>query len=227
MTDAPSNHDWLDTVERGIASLPDLAGEGVRRRLTALVKHSIRSHQTSDTVRGALAIVTGIAAIVFPDLSLTALLVVFAIYAALDAALAIATAVTSRTNRLLLGAQATVDVAVITAVIAYPEATRSVALTLLAVWVVIMGALRVRDAMDFRQGLHVNVPLVALAVLAIVAGVQGMTAPTDNITVVTLNVWIFTIIRGAMLLAHRHDSEPAPEAATEPASALVHTRSQA
>jgi uncharacterized membrane protein HdeD (DUF308 family) len=95
-------------------------------------------------------------------------------------------------------------------------------LTLLAVWVVIMGALRVRDAMDFRQGLHVNVPLVVLALLAIVAGVQGMTAPTDNITVVTLNVWIFTIIRGAMLIAHRHESPSAPEAASAP----THTRSQ-
>ena len=79
----------------------------------------------------------------------------------------------------------------------------SAVLTLLAVWVVVMGAMRLHDAISFDDGVHVNGLLAALALLAIIAGAGAIVAPSENLEVVTINVWIFTILRGVMLIASK------------------------
>jgi uncharacterized membrane protein HdeD (DUF308 family) len=203
-----TNQSSLDTVERGIASLPHLVGEGVQRRVSALLKRPAPRPHTSDTVRGAIAILTGVAAVAFPRASLTTLITVFGVYAAVDATLAVATAARTHTHRFRLLTQAGVDVGAILAAIAYPDVTNSAALTLLALWIVLMGALRVRDAVDFAGGIHVNVLVVLLALPAVYAGVNALAAPEDNLAIITLNVWIFTILHGVMLIAHGRRTTP-------------------
>jgi hypothetical protein len=109
-----------------------------------------------------------------------------------------------------LVAQAVVDLAVIAVAIVDYDFTRTSALRLLAVWVVVMGALRVRDAIHVSGGhVHVNLLLVVLAMLAIGAGLPAIVAPNDHLQVVMINVWIFTLLRGVTLIAGHRDREVA------------------
>jgi uncharacterized membrane protein HdeD (DUF308 family) len=199
----------LHRLERGTAPLPDMAGNAVRHRVAALLRRQARVEPASSLTRGVLAIATGVAAMLWPEISLGAMLVVFGAYAIADATLAIATAVAGRTHRWRLLAQAAVDIGVVVAAIVHPDLTRRAALTVLAVWVVVMGALRLRDAFDFDGGVHVNGLLAVLALLAITAGAGAILAPDDSARVVIINVWIFTILRGVTLIASRHQAAPA------------------
>ena len=200
----------LHTLERGTASLPDIAGNAVRYRVAALVRRQVRDESASSVTRGVLAIVTGVAAIVWPEISLGAMLIVFCVYAMTDAILAIATAVAAGNHRWRLIAQAVVDIAVVVVALVRPDLTRSTVLTLLAVWVVVMGALRLRDAIKFDGGVRVNALLAVLALLAITAGAGAIVAPDDHINVVMINVWIFTILRGVTLVASKRPATATP-----------------
>jgi uncharacterized membrane protein HdeD (DUF308 family) len=195
----------LRSLERGTAALPDMAGQAVRHRLAALARRQLGDESTSSVTRGVLGIATGVAAIVWPDVSLGAMLVVFGAYAVTDAILALATAIAQPGHRWRLLAQAGVDLAVVVIAVVRPDFTRSAVLTLLAVWVVVMGALRLRDAIDFDHGVHVNVLLAVLALLAIIAGAGAIAAPNDNLETIMINVWIFTILRGVTLIASKRN----------------------
>jgi uncharacterized membrane protein HdeD (DUF308 family) len=209
MFDTTTDEATVQSVERGTASLPDIAGNAVRQRVAALLHRPVRDESTSSVTRGILAIATGVAALAFPEISLGAMLIVFGVYAIADAALAIVTAFSVAHRRWRLVAQAVVDLAVVAFAVGYGDVTRSTALTLLAVWVVVMGALRLRDAFEFNGGVHVNVLLAVLAMLAITAGVEAMASPDDHVSIVMINVWIFTILRGVMLLASsKHPTGP-------------------
>jgi uncharacterized membrane protein HdeD (DUF308 family) len=201
MLDTVTDDATLRALERGTASLPDIAGNAVRQRVAALLRRPVRDDAASATTRGVLAIATGVAAILWPETSLGAMLVVFGAYAAIDAILAIATAISGSVHRWRLIAQAAVDIVAIAFTLIRPDLTHVAALTLLAVWVVAMGALRLRDAIDLDGGVRVNVLLAVLALLAIVAGAGALVSPNDHLDVVVLNVWIFTILRGVTLLA--------------------------
>jgi len=210
MFDTITDDATLHSFERGTASLPDIAGDAVRFRLSKLLRRPLRDEPTSSVARGVFAITVGVAAMIWPDVSLGAMLVVFGAYALVDATLAITTAVANPAYRGRLIAQALVDVTIVIFAIAQRDFTRTAALTLLAVWVVVMGALRVRDAITFGEhGVHVNVVLVALAMLAITAGASAIVAPDDHLQVVIINVWIFTILRGVMLIVAARHQEPA------------------
>ena len=206
MSEVLANDAARESIERGIASLPDIAGDGVRARLAALFHRQLHDESANAVARGVLAIATTVAAVAWPEVSLGAMLVVFGVYALADAALALANAVAVPAARRRLVAQAAVDIAVVTVAIVHYDFTRTSALRLLAVWVVVMGALRVRDAIHVSAGrVHVNLLLVILAILAIGAGLPAIIAPHKHLQVVMINVWIFTLLRGVMLIAgHRH-----------------------
>src|SRR5690348_16476380 len=209
MTDTASRS-TRTSLERGTAPLPDLAGDAVLHRLAALARRPVRNEPTSSVTRGVLAIATGVAAIVWPEISLGAMLVVFGAYAIADAILAITTAVADASCRWRLAAQAGLDVAVVVVALVYRDLTRSAVLTLLAVWVVVMGAMRLRDAISFDDGVHVNGLLAALALLAIIAGAGAIVAPNENLEVVMINVWIFTILRGVILIVSKRPVSAKP-----------------
>ena len=210
MPDTLHDESTLRSLGSGTAALPDLVGDVVRRRLTAFLRRPVRDEAASSLTRGLLAIATGVAAMLWPEISLGALLVVFGAYAVTDAVLAIATAVRDAAHRWRLVAQACVDLTVVGFALARPDVTRHGALTLLAVWVVVMGAFRLRDAIDLDGGVHVNVVLAVLALLAIVAGAGAILAPDDNLAVITINVWIFTILRGVILVASTRTRRATP-----------------
>jgi len=210
MPDILRDQSTLSSLQRGTAALPDMAGDALRHRIAALARRHVGSESASSVTRGVLAIATGVTAIVWPEISLGAMLVVFGAYAIADALLAFATAIADAKHRWQLLAQAGVDVAVVVTALVYPDVTRSAVLTLLAVWVVVMGAMRLRDAISSGDGIHVNGLLAVLALLAIIAGAGAIVAPNNNLEVVMINVWIFTILRGVTLIASKRPAAAKP-----------------
>src|SRR5690349_24536566 len=193
--------DVTEQLERGTASLPDIMGDAVRHRVAAIFRPRVSSERSSSLTRGVLAIATAVAAMLAPEISLVAMLVVFSAYAVADAGLAIVTAMRVPEHRWRLLAQGAIDLAVVGFMTADGDVTRRTALSLLAVWVVVMGVLRFRDAFEVHDGrVHANPLLATLAILAVVAGLEAIVAPVEHIGVVMVNAWIFTILRGVTLI---------------------------
>jgi uncharacterized membrane protein HdeD (DUF308 family) len=228
MSQDPPADATLSALERGTASLPDLASRGIRERLAALFGRRRPGEPPATTVRALLGIVFGVAGIVWPDESLGVLLIVFGIYLALDAALAAATAIVSSTGRWRLVIQALVNIAVLAVAIVHRDFTRDAAIRLLAVWVVVMGAFRLREAIDVRHASRTKWVLAVLALLAIVGGASAINAPDDYLDSVMINVWIFPILYGVSMLAstRQRASRPRPSVGTEAAESPSHNTGQ-
>jgi uncharacterized membrane protein HdeD (DUF308 family) len=90
-----------------------------------------------------------------------------------------------------------------------PELSRMGLVVLLSLWVIAMGAFRLRDAVSFDGGIRANWVLVFLSMLAIVAGSEGLLAPDDAVLGVLINVWIFPILNGITLITAAARDDPA------------------
>jgi uncharacterized membrane protein HdeD (DUF308 family) len=195
----------LDSLRKGTAALTDIANNTMRRRFARLLGRDSPPDEPATALRGFVAVLVGVAAIAWPDLSTTAMLILFAAYAAVDGVLALAVAIKNPTYRWRLIIQATVDFAAATFAIAGRDLSRTTLLSILAVWVVTMAAFRLRDAVEIDDHrIKVHWLLAALALVAITAGAAGIAAPNDHVVPILINVWIFPIINGVSLIARSH-----------------------
>ena len=107
-----------------------------------------KSMSTSLIVRGVLAVVVGIIAIAWPNVTVLALIILFAIYAFMDAGLELARAFSSRSagpvfGHLLLGL---VDLAAGVVALAWPGPTALVLVLIVGTWAVIAGVVEIAAA---------------------------------------------------------------------------------
>ena len=100
-----------------------------------------KSTSTSLIVRGVLAVIVGIIAIAWPSVTVMALVIVFAIYAFMDAGLELARAFSSRTAGPVFGhlLLALVDIAAGIVALAWPGPTALVLVIVVAAWAFVSG----------------------------------------------------------------------------------------
>ena len=111
----------------------------------------LKSLSTSLIVRGVLALAVGVIALAWPQVTVLALVILFAVYAFMAAGLEAMRAFSSRTagpvaGHLLLGL---VDLAAGVVALAWPGPTALVLVLIVASWAVVAGVLR--DRSRFRQ----------------------------------------------------------------------------
>jgi len=188
----------MRALEAGTASFLDVVGSAMRRSLAGKLGRTVATDGGNATARGVLGVAIGVALIAWPEESLATMVVGFGAYAVADGMLS------------LLGARAwrravegIVGVATGAFVLLRPDLGRAALLSVLAVWVVVMGTLRLRAALRFEDRVSVRWVPALLALLAIVAGSTAFITPDRGLTGVMINIAVFPILNGVALIAER------------------------
>ena len=153
-------------------------------------------------LRGVLAIVFGVIALVVPGVTMLSLVIVFAAYALVDGVLAIVAAVRSarRHERWgLLVLEGVVDIAAGVLAFLWPGLTIVIFVLLVAAWAIVTGALMTAAA--FRLQLDHGRWWLALGGLAsLVYGVLLIIAPLIGALVLTWWLGAYALVFGVLLL---------------------------
>jgi uncharacterized membrane protein HdeD (DUF308 family) len=139
------------------------------------------------TARGVLGVAIGVALIAWPEESLATMAVSFGAYAVADGLLSLL-GIRHAWQRAVEGI---VGIATGAFVLLRPDHGRMALLTVLAVWVVVMGTLRLRGALRFADRVSVRWVPALLALLAIVAGSTALVTPDRGLTGVMINIAVF------------------------------------
>jgi len=162
----------------------------------------LKSLSTSLVLRGLLALGIGVVALVWPGVTVLALVVLFAVYAFIAAGLQALRAFSSRTAgpvlaHMLLGL---VDTAAGVVALAWPGPTALVLVVVVAAWAAVTGAIELFAA--FRRGedagarvMFVLGGLVSMAFGSVLSARPGMGAIT-----LALLLGLFNVISGSWML---------------------------
>ena len=167
-----------------------------------MVKTMLASDSGSFLIRGALAILIGLAAIFFPGPTLAGLLGVFAAYAVIDGSFAVWGAVRGSGSHhlwLLLGGIAAIAVGLLTVV--SPGTTALVLVLWIGIIAIARGAAEIGAAYTLRNVIR-NAALVGLlGVVSIIFGLYLIVAPGAGALALLWLIGIYALFTGAMYLA--------------------------
>ena len=154
-------------------------------------------------VRGALAILFGILAFLWPGISLTALVLLFAAFAFADGVLAIVTGVRGirgdgRWWAVLLEGMLGIAVAVLT--VLWPAITALALLFLIAAWAIVNGLLEIVAAVRLRRVIRGEWLLALAGVASIVFGVMLALNPGAGALALLWLIAAYAIVFGVLLV---------------------------
>src|SRR5437879_5336202 len=131
-------------------------------------------------LRGALGILLGLAAFLFPGITLSALVLLFGAYAIVDGVFAVVAGVRAAEHRERWGALLLEGIAGIAAgVLAFvwPALTALVLLYLIAAWSIITGALEIADAVRIRRTIQGEWLIGLNGAFSVLFGILHETSP--------------------------------------------------
>lgn len=151
-------------------------------------------------LRGILAIIFGIIALVSPGIALLALIFVFGAYALMDGILAVVVAIQERNvlprwGWLLVEGIAGIILGIVAFV--FPGETALILLFIVAAWAIITGVMEIGAAFAIRNWL-----LGAAGVLSVLFGILLFTHPGAGLLSLLWLVGVYALIFGFMLIIH-------------------------
>ena len=154
-------------------------------------------------LRGLAAIVFGVMALVWPGITLTALVLLFVAYAVMDGIVTVVTAVSEHETyerwwvMLLQGL-----LGVVAGVVAFvwPGITTLVLLYLIAAWAVVMGVLTVVAAIQLRKELEGEWLLICSGILSVLFGLILMVRPGAGAVAIAWFIGAYAIFLGVLLI---------------------------
>jgi len=154
-------------------------------------------------LRGAAAVLFGVACILWPGLSLLVLVLLFGAYALVDGIFAIGAAIATggRHGRwwgLLIEGIVGVGAGILTFV--FPGITAFALLILIAAWAIVTGVLEVVAAIRLRQEMGNEVLLVLSGIASVLFGAILFAAPTAGALAVVWLIGAYSLIAGLLLL---------------------------
>ncbi|MFD0688538.1 HdeD family acid-resistance protein [Actinomadura fibrosa] len=153
-------------------------------------------------VRGAFAVLFGIAAWVWPHITVLALVILFGLYALVDGVIALAEGVRGARGgprgMLLLAGAAGVVLGVVA--LAWPGITAFVLLMLIAAWAVVTGVFEIIAAVALRRELQGEWAYALTGAVSVLFGVLLFAWPASGAVAVAWLIGFFAILFGAALL---------------------------
>jgi uncharacterized membrane protein HdeD (DUF308 family) len=153
-------------------------------------------------LRGVLAILFGIIALVWPGITILALVLVFGAYALVDGVLALVAAFMRRdisgTDRAWLVVQGIAGIAVAAIVAFWPGITALILLVLIALWLLLSGAFQIASAIALRRQLRNEWLLLLTGILSIIAGIILIVRPGVGALAVVWVIGIYAIVIGIL-----------------------------
>ena len=180
-----------------------IAGEG-RSLLAVIDVDTLIRNWWVVALRGVAGILFGLITVMAPDISLTALVLVFGAFAFVDGVLALVSAVRRRgvSDRwwvLLLQGLAGVAAGVVTFV--WPDLTTLALLYLIAAWALVIGTLEIAAAIRLRKVITGEWLLAVGGIAAIGFGVLLILLPEAGALAVVLWIGAYAFVSGALLIA--------------------------
>jgi uncharacterized membrane protein HdeD (DUF308 family) len=157
-----------------------------------------KSTSTSLILLGILAVIVGIIAIAWPGVTVYALVILFAVYAFLDAVLQAIRAFSSRTagpvfGHLLLGL---ISLAAGVVAIAWPAPTALVLVLVVGVWALVMGVVEVVNGFGSGETAGTRAMYILTGLVSVVFGVLLFARPGVGAVTLALLFGLFSLIYG-------------------------------
>jgi uncharacterized membrane protein HdeD (DUF308 family) len=184
-----------------------------------------KSLSTSLIVRGVLAVAVGIIALAWPQVTVLALVILFAVYAFIAAGLEAMRALSSRTagpvfGHLLLGL---VDLGAGVIALAWPGPTALVLVLIVASWAVVVGGFEIVAAFRRGEAAGTRALFILGGLISIAFGVVLIARPGVGAVTLALLFGLFNLIYGVWALAQgielRHTHHTLESAVREPHAA--------
>ncbi|SDX79486.1 HdeD family acid-resistance protein [Roseicitreum antarcticum] len=155
-------------------------------------------------LRGVAAIVFGIAAFVWPGLTLTMLIALFGAYVLIDGIFGLVQSIRDR-NRLSLwwlwALEGILGIVVGVLTFVAPGVTAFILLMFIAAWAIVGGALRIVMAIRLRREIHGEWFLVAGGVMSVLFGVLLFIVPGAGILSIIWIIGMYSIVFGVLFIA--------------------------
>ena len=158
----------------------------------------LKSVSSSLITRGILAVIVGIIAVVWPGVTILALVILFAIYAFMDAVLEGMRAFSSRSAGPVIGhlLVALVDVAAGVVAVVWPGPTALVLVIVVAVWAFIAGILELFAAFRSGETAGMRALLVLGGLVSVAFGVVLVARPSVGAVTLALLFGLYSLIFG-------------------------------
>lgn len=155
-------------------------------------------------LRGVLAILFGVFALLNPGIALATLVLLFGAYAVADGVLMIVAAVANRDEEprwvaLLIGGILGIAAGVLTFV--WPQITAVVLLAIIAVWAILVGFAETVAAIQLRKQLTGEWVLMVAGLASVAFGVFLVARPAAGALAVILWIGVYAVVEGILLVA--------------------------
>lgn len=153
-------------------------------------------------LRGAFAILFGIVALVWPGITVFALVLLFGAYALADGVVAVTQAVRGTTGgpRGLLAASGIAGIALGVAALVWPGITAFILLMLIAAWAVATGVLEIVVAVALHRELRGEWVYVLTGAISLIFGILLFAWPVSGAIAVVWLIGLLALLFGAAML---------------------------
>lgn len=154
-------------------------------------------------IRGTIAVLFGIMALVWPGLTLNTLMWLFGFYVIFDGVVAIWHGITNRDERDHRWASVLIGIAGIVTgllVIILPGLSAITVILLIAAWMIVIGALQIMSAIRLRKVMANEWFLGASGLLSVLLGLSFMIFPGAGALALVTVIGVFAIVFGVLLI---------------------------
>jgi uncharacterized membrane protein HdeD (DUF308 family) len=155
-------------------------------------------------LRGVAAVLFGLLTLIWPRLTLTALVLLFGAYVLVEGLFTIAAVLgdgrETRSDRGWLLLEGIVSVLIGVVTFAWPDITARVLLYLIAFWAAVTGGLEIGTAVRLRRQIRDEWILAATGVLSIVFAALLVISPGSGALAITWLIGAYALISGALIL---------------------------
>ncbi len=154
-------------------------------------------------LRGVLAVVFGLLALIWPQTTVRVLVVLFGIYAVVDGLFSLLSALASQPTRgawWLLIVEAITGILVGVVAFVWPQVTAIVLLYLIAAWAIVTGILEVLAAIRLRREIEGEWALILAGLVSIALGLLLALRPASGLVAVVWFVGTYAILFGILLV---------------------------
>jgi uncharacterized membrane protein HdeD (DUF308 family) len=151
--------------------------------------------------RGVLSILFGVTAIAVPEISLIALVALYAAFAIIDGGILLKSAFSGRlSDKRWLAIAGVTGIAASFGVILYPVVAVTVLVVLIALWAVLHGIFELAASVELHTRSHAEWWLALDGILSLFFGLLLLLRPEQAVTVVALVFGVFALAHGILLL---------------------------
>lgn len=154
-------------------------------------------------LRGVVAVLFGLMALIWPEITVLALVALFGAFALVDGVLTLGTAIfddRAAGRRLWLGVQGVAGIAAGVVTFAWPGVTTLVLLWLIAFWAVVTGVLEIVAAIRLRREIQGEWMLGLSGALSVLFGLLLMIWPASGALALVVLIGIYAIVGGVTLI---------------------------